>query len=85
MGCNNVFPISYEIIEESDNAFAVKYTECLPAKLYREMNAAEIGYSIECAASDKVAKTFNPKMEVKSIKNLMKGDDVCIERFFLNT
>ncbi len=76
--------LAYEITVESDNVFEVKFTECLVAKLYREMNAADIGYAIECAGSDKIAKAFNPKMGAKSIKNLMKGDDVCIEHYFLN-
>lgn len=77
--------ISYEITEESDKAFECKYTECLAAKICREMNATDIGYAIECSGSDKVAKAFNPKFEAKSIKNMMKGDNVCIERIILKT
>jgi hypothetical protein len=77
--------ITYEITEETDKVFEAKYTECLAAKLYREMGEPEIGFAIECSGSDVLAKTFNPKMEAKSIKNFMKGDDVCIERFTLNS
>jgi len=76
---------SYTITEESDNVFEMKYTECPAAKFYREKNSSDIGYAIECSSSDKMAKAFNPKMEVKEIKNMMKGDDVCIERFILKT
>ena len=63
----------------------MKYTECPAAKFYREKNAADIGYAIECSSPDNMAKAFNPKMEAKGIKNMMKGDDVCIERFTLKT
>jgi hypothetical protein len=80
---NNAF--SYTITEESDNILEMKYTECPAAKFYREMNASDIGYAIECSGSDKMAKAFNPKMEAKSSKNMLKGDDVCIERFILKT
>jgi len=76
---------SYTITEESDNVFEMKYTECPAAKFYREKNSSDIGYAIECSSSDKMAKAFNPKMEAKEIKNMMKGDDVCIERFILKT
>jgi hypothetical protein len=76
---------TYEVVEESDKVFEVKYTECLVAKLYKEMNASDIGYAIECSPSEKIAKAFNPKMEVKSLKNTMKGDEVCWERFTLKT
>jgi hypothetical protein len=30
-----------------------------------------------------MAKAFNPKMEAKNPKNMMKGDDFCIERIIL--
>jgi hypothetical protein len=76
---------SYTITEESDNVLEMKYTECPAAKFYLEKNASDIGYAIECSSTDKMAKTFNPKMEAKDIKNMMKGDDVCIERFILKT
>ena len=76
---------TYDITEESDKVLEVKYTVCLAAKLYKEMNAADLGYAIECSGTDKIAKAFNPKMEAKGVKNMMKGDDVCIERFVLNT
>jgi hypothetical protein len=80
---NNAF--SYSITEESDTVLEMKYTECPAAKFYREMNASDIGYAIECSGSDRMAKAFNPKMEVKNSKNMLKGDDVCIERFILKT
>jgi hypothetical protein len=49
------------------------------------MNASDIGYAIECSGSDKMAKAFNPKMQAINSKNMLKGDDVCIERFILKT
>jgi hypothetical protein len=76
---------AYVITEESDNVLEMKYTECPAAKFYREKNAADIGYAIECSSTDKMVKAFNAKMEAKGIKNMMKGDDVCIERFTLKT
>jgi hypothetical protein len=76
---------SYTITEESDNALEMEYTECPVAKYYLEKNASDIGYAIECSSLDKMVKAFNPKMEAKCIKNMMKGDDVCIERFTLKT
>jgi hypothetical protein len=80
---NNAF--SYTITEESENVLEMKYTECPVARFYLEKNASDIGYAIECSSTDKMVKAFNPKMEAKSIKNMMKGDDVCIERYILKT
>ena len=73
----------YEIVENSDKVFEFKVTECLPTRVCREMNAADIGYALECAPSDAIAKSFNPKMRAENPKNLMKGDSFCIERFVL--
>ncbi len=73
----------YEIVENTDRVFEMKVTECLPARVCRELNATDIGYALECAPTDAVAKTFNPKMRAENPKNLMKGDSVCIERFVL--
>jgi len=77
--------LTYEITEESGEVFEAKYKECLASKIYKEMNALAMGYAIECAPSDKIAIAYNPKMRVKSIKNIMMGNDVCIERFYFET
>ena len=77
--------IPFEIIEDSDKVFEIKYTDCLIATLYKEMDAAEIGYAIDCSPWDKMIKAFNPKMAEKNIKNPLKGDDVCLQRFYLET
>ena len=81
----NGFPynkaVTYEIIEKTDKAFEVKYTECLFAKTLREMNASDIGYALNCYPTFGLARGFNPKIKVTPTKNLMKGDAACIERF----
>jgi L-2-amino-thiazoline-4-carboxylic acid hydrolase len=75
--------LTYEVAEDNARVLEIKYTECLPAKLFRAMNAAEIGYALECAGSAAAAKAFNPKIEASNPKNLMKGDAYCVERFEL--
>jgi hypothetical protein len=75
--------LTFEVVEKTDKVYETKYTECLFAKILREMDAADIGYAMECSPSDAFAKAFNPKMKSVFIKNLMKGDDVCIERITL--
>jgi L-2-amino-thiazoline-4-carboxylic acid hydrolase len=77
--------LKYEVVEKTAKVFEMKFTECLIAKLYREMNASDIGYAIECSPGDAMAKAFNPKMKSENPKNLMKGDSVCIGRYELGT
>jgi len=71
----------YEIVKETDKETEIKYSECLWAKIFREVNAADIGYATQCYPSDAMIHAFNPKIKVTNPKNLMKGDDICIERF----
>jgi ribosomal protein L12E/L44/L45/RPP1/RPP2 len=76
--------LAYEVTEFTDKVYEAQYTLCLPAKILREMNAADLGYALECSSSDAMVKAFNPKMRSTFIKNIMKGDSVCIERIVLN-
>ena len=75
---------AYEVTELTDKVYETKYTQCLPARVFREMNAADMGYAIECYPAAALAKVFNPKIKLTNPKNLMKGDNVCIERFVLD-
>jgi len=74
-----------EITEQSDKVLELKYTQCLPAKLLRAMNAADIGYVIECAGTPVATNAFNPKIKWSNPQNMMKGDSYCIERFTLDS
>jgi ribosomal protein L12E/L44/L45/RPP1/RPP2 len=74
---------AHEVTEFTDKVYEAKYTLCLPAKILREMNAADIGYALECSPADAFVKAFNPKMKSIFVKNMMKGDSVCIERIVL--
>ena len=81
----NSFPnnkaVTYEIVKKTDKVVEFKITECLAAKILREMNAADIGYVTICDPDGVSAREFNPKIKAANPKNIMKGDDVCIARF----
>lgn len=74
-----------EITEQTDKVLEVTYTECLAAKLLRSMNAADIGTALHCSGTKAVGPAINPNISVSNPKSLMRGDDICIERFSLNT
>jgi len=74
---------AFEVVEKSEKAFEVKFADCLPARIYREMKAADIGYAFDCYPMAAFARAFNSKMSLTNPKNLVKGDDVCILRYTL--
>jgi len=69
-----------EVVENTDKVYEQKHTECIYAKLYREEDAADIGYAMVCHDYETGYRIFNPKIKFTNPKNLMKGDDVCITR-----
>ena len=75
--------LEYEITQQDDKVLEIKYTKCLFAEIFREMNAADIGWALECSAGDTIMKIYNPDIKFSNPNNLMKGDSSCIERFEL--
>jgi hypothetical protein len=73
--------LTVEIIEDTPQAVEVKVTECLWAKTFREMGAAEIGYQLICHRDYADCQGFNPKITLTRSKTLMQGDDCCNQRF----
>jgi hypothetical protein len=73
--------LTLEIVEDTPQAVEVKVTECLWAKTFREMGAAEIGYSLICYRDYADCQGFNPSITMIRSKTLMQGDDYCNHRF----
>ena len=73
----------YEIVEDSETAFEMKVTECLTAKVFREADAADIGYAAVCHADFTLPEGFNPKIKLLRDKTLMQGHDCCNHRYIL--
>lgn len=74
---------TYEFVETTDKVLEMKVTECLPARIWLEAKAADIGFALECSGDDAMTRTFNPKIRGIGLKNLLKGDDVCAVRYVL--
>jgi hypothetical protein len=73
--------LTREIVEDTPQAFELKVTECLWAKTFREMGAADIGYLLLCHTDYADCQGFNPKITLTRSKTLMQGDDCCNHRF----
>jgi len=75
--------IEREVIEDSEKAFELKITKCLWEKVYREAEAADLGYAIVCHTDFATAEASNQTL-VRT-KTLMRGDDCCNHRWTYNT
>jgi hypothetical protein len=68
--------------EETANKLTLHVTECLWAKVFKEMNANDLGYVLFCQPDFAYAQACNPKIKMKRIKTLMQGDDYCNHMFY---
>ena len=75
--------IEAKIVEETSAAFEYRVTKCLWAKVFREEDAADIGYAMVCYPDYAVANSLNPKLKLIRTKTLMQGDDSCRLRYVL--
>lgn len=69
--------LTIEVIENRENFVSLRFTECLNAKVFRELDAADIGYATLCHGDEAWARAFNPKIKFVRTKTLMEGDDCC--------
>jgi hypothetical protein len=69
--------LEYEVLEDSDEKFAVKITKCKYADFYIEKNEPEIGYAMHCALDFGETEAFSSDIILKRTKTLMQGDKCC--------
>lgn len=73
--------LDLEVLELTDNICQTKITNCLYAKVFRDMNAGDIGYANTCYGDFSSATAYNPKLKLERTKTLMEGHDYCDHRY----
>jgi len=69
--------LTWEDGAQTDKSVRTKFTECLWAATFREVNASDIGYAAICYPDYAVARAFNPKIMLIRPTTLMEGHDCC--------
>jgi hypothetical protein len=75
---------TWDVIEKTDKIYEIRITECLWTKIFRERNAADIGYATICHGDFASARSAHPKLRLERTKILMQGDDCCNHRWILD-
>jgi len=75
--------LTCEVIENREDFVSFRFTECLNAKVFRELKAADIGYATLCHGDEAWARAYNPKIRFIRTKTLMDGDDCCDHCYIL--
>ena len=69
--------LEYDVLEDSDDKFAVNITKCKYADFYTEKGELEIGYAMHCALDFGETEAFSSDIILKRTKTLMHGDNSC--------
>jgi hypothetical protein len=77
---SNTVTLTYP--EETPNKLKIHVTECLYAKVYKEMNATDLGYVLCCQPDFAYAQACHPKLRLKRSKILMQGDSCCNHTYY---
>jgi hypothetical protein len=73
--------LAMEIVEDNENAFELKVTECIWASTFRDAKAGELGFAMICYGDYAWAEGFNAKIKLVRDKTLMQGDAICNHRY----
>jgi hypothetical protein len=68
--------------EETPTKLTLRVSECLWAKVFKEMKATDLGYVLNCQPDFAYVKACHPNIKLKRTKTLMQGDDYCDHTFY---
>jgi len=72
---SRLFTITY--VGDSPTEIEFHTTECLLAKVFRDMKAADLGYVMICRPDFLTTLRYCPNVWLRRTKTLMQGDDYC--------
>jgi len=65
------------VVKDSPEEFAYRITECIWAKTFKNLNAADIGCAMVCRRDPIVAEALNHSLRLKRKGLIMQGDRSC--------
>ncbi|NPE08804.1 MAG: L-2-amino-thiazoline-4-carboxylic acid hydrolase [Asgard group archaeon] len=68
---------TFTIIEDSEKKLEFKITECLWAKVFKDLDETEQGYRFYCKPDYAMAGIYHPKVKLTRTKTLMQGNVYC--------
>jgi hypothetical protein len=73
--------LRYDVIEQSQDAFAFDVTRCRYAEFYHELGEPELGFLLVCSADFDTAAGFGGDIELTRTQTIMQGASHCDFRY----
>jgi hypothetical protein len=73
--------LNYDVIEQSQDAFAFDVTRCRYAEFYHELGEPELGFLLVCSADFDTAEGFGDDIKLTRTQTIMQGASHCDFRY----
>jgi hypothetical protein len=73
--------LNYDVIEQSQDAFAFDVTRCRYAEFYRELGEPELGFLLVCSADFDTSEGFGGDIKLARTQTIMQGASHCDFRY----
>ncbi|MDQ1279399.1 MAG: hypothetical protein QG670_661 [Thermoproteota archaeon] len=77
---SHLFTIAYH--KDTPTEIEFHTTECLLAKVFRDIGAADLGYTMICQPDFVTTPAYLSGIRLKRTKTLMQGDDYCDTTYY---
>ncbi len=78
--------LTHEVVEDTENVFALEVTECVSADVMRSAGlGGEVGHAAVCNMDYFWPPAFNPNFKMERTKTLMQGHEICNHRYIDTT
>jgi hypothetical protein len=73
--------LDYDVIEQSQDSFAMNVTRCRYAEFYKELGEPDLGFLLVCSADFDTAEGFDPDIRLTRTQTIMQGAGHCDFRY----
>jgi hypothetical protein len=73
--------LQYDVIEQSQDAYAINVRRCRYAEFYKELGEPKLGFLLVCTADFAVADGFGDDVKLTRTQTIMQGADHCDFRY----
>jgi len=73
--------LDYQVIENSQDVFAIDVTRCRYAEFYKELGEPELGFLLVCGLDFPMAEGFGSDIKLARTQTIMQGASHCDFRY----
>lgn len=75
--------LTIEVIEDTEEAYEIKITECLWAEVFRKAGVPDYGYAAVCYGDIPFAHFISSQIDLNLEGTIMEGKPFCMLRYFV--